>query len=85
MPKLTKRQLKEEFHKFLRENNCASKFYVNLYHPKATKWREEMQLAHDFEQRALSHAFAWYYTPQRKSYWLQMNCSWERKYKELTA
>ena len=29
MKTLTNRQLVKEFNKFLRENNCASKFYVN--------------------------------------------------------
>lgn len=85
MSKLTKRQLKEEFNKFLRENGCASKFYANLYHPKAKRWRERHKLLHDFEYEAINYAFEWSESKTSGYYWNCLSFAWARKYKELTA
>ena len=83
MPKLTKRQLKEEFHKFLRENDCASKFYASFYHPKAKRWRETNELQFDFNYEAINFAFDWFKSIEKHTYWNDLNLAWKRKYKEL--
>ena len=93
MSKLTKRQLKEEFNKFLRENGCASKFYANLYHPKAKRWRKEIlsfrqtgrMVLHDSEYKAIRYAFEWSESVEGHDFWEIKNRAWTTKYKELTA
>ena len=85
MPKLTKRQLKEEFHKFLRENDCASKFYVNFYHPKAKKWRRINKIEYKFRYNVIAYAFQWDGSPEGVDYWDAIDDLWEKRYKELTA
>ena len=85
MSKLTKRQLKEEFNKFLRENGCASKFYANLYHPKAKRWRKVRRVLHDFEYEAIEYAFGWAESIEEHDFWEIKNRAWTTKYKELTA
>ena len=85
MPKLTKRQLKEEFNKFLRENGCASKFYVNFYHPKAKRWRKERRVLHDFKYGAIIYAFLWGESPEKINYWEILDDIWRIRYRKLTA
>lgn len=85
MPKLTKRQLKEEFNKFLRENDCASKFYANFYHPKAKRWRKKYSIKYTPLREAINYAFDWDDSSESNYYWGIKNTTWKRKYKELTA
>jgi hypothetical protein len=85
MSKLTKRQLKEEFNKFLRENDCASKFYVNFYRPESKEWRNVYRLTYKFDYEAIINAFNWRRSTEGFQYWGKISDSWIAKYKELTA
>ena len=83
MSKLTERQLKEEFHKFLRENDCASKFYAAIYNPKNKSWGKFHE--YGISKYVIVYVFGWDNTPEKRSYWSELHCKWEERYKEITA
>ena len=66
MKTLTNRQLVKEFNKFLRENNCASKFYVN----KVKKKRKgaSIMLIRANPITWIEEAFIWGKTPEEHLY-----------------
>ena len=81
MKTLTNRQLVKEFNKFLRENNCASKFYVN----KVKKKRKgaSIMLIRANPITWIVEAFIWLKTPERHLYWYNINLKWKHKLKEI--
>ena len=85
MSKLTNRQLIKEFNKFLRENDCASKFYANFAHPKAKKWRRIIKIEYKCGCSAITCAFRWGGSPEGIDYWGDIDDLWGKKMQELTA
>ena len=81
MKTLTNRQLIKEFNKFLRENNCASKFYVNKV--KKKRKGESIMLIRDNPITWIIKAFTWEKTQEGHLYWYNIYLKWEHKLKEI--
>ena len=81
MKTLTNRQLVKEFNKFLRENNCASKFYVN----KVKKKRKgaSIMLIRANPITWIEEAFIWGKTPEGHLYWYNKDFKWKHKLKKI--
>ena len=82
MKTLTNRQLIKEFNKFLRENECASKFYVN----KIKHYKEEK--IHTFLKKTIPEnwiifAFPWGMPIERGHHWGRLHIKWKNKLKEI--
>lgn len=82
MKNLSKKVLIEEFHEFLRENNCASKFYANLYNRKNKPWLKAYK-TQGITQNTIDVSFDWESTPQGRNYWLDLLCKWESRYRSI--
>lgn len=82
MVKLTKNQIKAEFFEFLRENECASKFYANLYNRKNKRWLKAYKVQ-GVTQHTIDYSFDWENTPQRRNYWLTLHYKWESRYRSI--
>ena len=78
MKNLSKRVLIKEFHEFLRENNCASKFYANrtISAPK-----EKIHLFFKCTEPSLwiVSAFTWDRTPQKETCWINLATEWDKR------
>lgn len=78
MKNLSEKALIKEFHEFLRENNCASKFYANrtISAPK-----EKIHLFFKCTEPSLwiGSAFTWDWTPQKKTYWINLATEWDKR------
>ena len=78
MKNLSKRKKKKELNKYLRENNCASKFYANrtISAPK-----EKIHLFFKCAEPRLwiDGAFTWGRTPQKKTYWINLATEWDKR------
>lgn len=81
MKNLTNRQLIKEFNKFLRENECASKFYVNR--AKQKKKSMSKMLTRTIPEAWLLSGFGWGRTPQGDKYWENVNFKWVHRLKEI--
>ena len=81
MEALTNRQLIKEFNKFLRENNCASKFYVNRVKQKKESVSKMLTKVKPILWADI--AFTWKRTPQGHDYWGNIDLKWERRLKEI--
>ena len=81
MKTLTNRQLVKEFNKFLRENGCASKFYVNRA-KQEKKSVSNMLLSAKPAAWVLS-AFAWKRTLQGHDHWENIDLKWRHRLKEI--
>ena len=82
MKNLTNRQLIKEFNKLLRENNCASKFYVNkIKHYK--KEKISTFLKQTLPEDWIMFAFPWYMSITKGCHWGNINLKWERRLKEI--
>ena len=80
MKTLTNRQLIKEFNKFLKENECASKFYVNraIYVNSAVckKAKIPVFLTKTIPFDWVVSAFTWSDTPQERDYWVKIADKW---------
>ena len=79
MKNLTNRQLIKEFNKFLRENECASKFYVALYkrHPRG---KIKTLAKYVEEQDWVFNAFTWADTPNGLMFWKNIHYKWMERF-----
>ena len=82
MKNLSEKALIEEFHEFLRENNCASKFYANLYNRKNKRWLKTYKVQ-GVTQDTIDYSFDWKNTPQGRNYWLTLHYKWESRYRSI--
>ena len=82
MKKLSKTALIKEFNEFLRENNCASKFYVNR-----TKKRPKEIASSSFKRwpaaSFLYRAFGWGLSPEGHYYWSEIQKKWNERLKAI--
>ena len=91
MKTLTNRQLAKEFNKFLRENECASKFYVNFYNRIGKEFKNKWGIAINLNEYLntvktghwLFEAFLWKYTPQNSKHWEYIHHKWYVRLKEI--
>ena len=81
MKNLTTRQLVKEFNKFLRENECASKFYVNR--AKQKKESVPKMLLRTNPEAWVTGAFTWRRTPQGHDRWENIGLKWGHRLKEI--
>lgn len=82
MKNLSKKALIKEFNEFLRENDCASKFYVNktVYAPEertSTFFKECMV------ETWISRAFIWDRSPENQCYWSNKCKIWKERLKAI--
>jgi hypothetical protein len=82
MKNLSRKALIKEFNEFLRENNCASKFYVNRTIDAPEK-KTSLFFKHHEPAEWIGKAFIWFYTPQKKTYWISLNIEWEKRLKAI--
>ena len=78
MKNLSKRVLIKEFHEFLRENNCASKFYANRT-ISAPKEKIHLFFKSTEPSQWIGSAFTWDWTPQKKTYWINLATEWDKR------
>lgn len=78
MKNLSEKALIKEFHEFLRENNCASKFYANRT-IKAPKERVHLFFKHTEPSLWIEGAFTWDWTPQKKTCWINLAKEWDKR------
>ncbi len=80
MKTLTNRQLVKECNKFVRENNCASKFYVNrikrVNSAMTRKNKVSAFLTETMPFNWVASAFIWGETPQKRNYWVEIADKW---------
>ena len=82
MKNLSKKALIEEFHEFLRENNCASKFYANT--TKANpKEKVETFIRKCTSDKLLGGAFSWRQSPEKFPYWSDIQRKWDERLKAI--
>ena len=78
MKNLSEKALIKEFHEFLRENNCASKFYANRT-ISAPKERIHLFFKHTKPSKWIGSAFTWDCTPQKPTYWINLAMEWDKR------
>ena len=82
MKTLTNSQLIKEFNKFLRENNCASKFYVNkIKHYKKEKISTFLKKVSP--ENWIICAFPWRMQIEHGHSWNRLHVEWKNKLKEI--
>ena len=88
MKNLTTRQLVKEFNKFLRENECASKFYVNRA-KKMRIWKYSKNeriltfLKRHAPEEWVAAGFTWRRTLQGHDHWENIGLKWGHRLKEI--